>query len=111
MDVSTFRRHALALPEAVEQDHHGFPSFRVRGKIFVTLPDDGHAHLMLDEEQIREAVLLDPACEERWWGTKLAAARVSLVAVADDVLLQLLREAWTGKAPKKLVTSGPGPAS
>ena len=33
------RRLALALPEAVEQDHHGRPSFRVAGKIFATLWD------------------------------------------------------------------------
>ncbi|MEJ0066142.1 MAG: MmcQ/YjbR family DNA-binding protein [Caulobacteraceae bacterium] len=31
------RRLALALPEAVEADHHGMPSFRVRGKIFSTI--------------------------------------------------------------------------
>jgi hypothetical protein len=30
------RELALALPEAVEQDHHGRPSFRVAGKIFAT---------------------------------------------------------------------------
>jgi len=28
------RELALALPEAVERDHHGMPSFRVRGKIW-----------------------------------------------------------------------------
>jgi hypothetical protein len=28
---------ALSLPEAVELDHHGRPSFRVGGKIFATL--------------------------------------------------------------------------
>jgi len=32
------RTLALALPETVEQDHHGIPSFRVRGKIFATAP-------------------------------------------------------------------------
>jgi predicted DNA-binding protein (MmcQ/YjbR family) len=31
------RRLALTLPEAVEADHHGMPSFRVRGKIFSTI--------------------------------------------------------------------------
>jgi hypothetical protein len=30
------RHLALGLPEAVEQDHHGRPSFRVGGKIFAT---------------------------------------------------------------------------
>src|ERR1700692_3043981 len=34
------RRLALALPEAVEADHHGLPSFRVVGKIFCTLRED-----------------------------------------------------------------------
>jgi predicted DNA-binding protein (MmcQ/YjbR family) len=31
------RRLALGYPEATEADHHGIPSFRVRGKIFCTL--------------------------------------------------------------------------
>lgn len=31
------RRIALALPDAIEQDHHGRPSFRVAGKIFADL--------------------------------------------------------------------------
>jgi len=30
------RELALALPESVEHDHHGRPSFRVAGKIFAT---------------------------------------------------------------------------
>ena len=33
------RRLALSLPDAVEQDHHGRPSFRVAGRIFATLWD------------------------------------------------------------------------
>ena len=31
------RTMALAFPEAIEQDHFGFPSFRVRKKIFATM--------------------------------------------------------------------------
>ena len=31
------RSLALGLPETIEQDHHGRPSFRVAGKIFATL--------------------------------------------------------------------------
>ena len=34
------KRLALALPEAVEQDHHGRPSFRVDRKIFATQWDE-----------------------------------------------------------------------
>ena len=49
------RRLALALPEAVEQDHHGRPSFRVGGKIFATLWDEEHMNVMLDEGGILTA--------------------------------------------------------
>ena len=38
MDLETLRTTALALPEVTEEPHHHMSSFRVRGKIFVTLP-------------------------------------------------------------------------
>ena len=50
------RRVALSLPEAVEQDHHGRPSFRVAGKIFATLWDEEHVNVMVDEPGILTAV-------------------------------------------------------
>ena len=64
------------LPEAVEQDHHGRPSFRVAGKIFATLWDESHMNVMLDEGGILTATQRDLGVyEEVWWGKKLAAAR------------------------------------
>ena len=97
-DASAVRRLALALPGAVEQDHHGFPSFRVKGRIFATLPDEHHLHVMLDPESIREAVAIDPrACEEKWWGAKLAALRISLPDVDETVALGLVEEAFRRK--------------
>src|SRR5947209_8674279 len=36
-----FRAFALAVPLATEQDHFGRPSFRVNGKIFAQLSQDG----------------------------------------------------------------------
>ena len=50
--VADARRVALSLPEAVEQDHHGRPSFRVAGKIFATLWDEDHMNVMVDEPGI-----------------------------------------------------------
>jgi hypothetical protein len=47
------RTIALALPEVVEADHHGRPSFRVRGKIFATLWDHDRMNVMLDEDGVR----------------------------------------------------------
>lgn len=37
------RAFALSLPEAAESSHHGTPDFRVRNKIFATLPPAGGA--------------------------------------------------------------------
>ena len=97
------RRLALALPEAVEQDHHGRPSFRVAGKIFATQWDDQHLNVMLDEDGIRTAVHGDPeTCAEVWWGKRLAAVRVDLGRVDAEALAELLAEAWERKAPARL---------
>lgn len=97
------RRLALALPETVEADHHGFPSFRVAGKIFATLPDDGHLHLMLGEAETARAIAAAPqACGELHWGRKLAGVRVTLAAADAKLIGALLEPAWKGKAPRRL---------
>lgn len=98
------RELALDLPEAVEQDHHGRPSFRVANKIFATQWDDEHMNVMLDEGGIRTAVEAAPAvCEEVWWGKRLAAVGVNLARADQAVLAELLEDAWEQKAPKRLV--------
>jgi hypothetical protein len=103
------RRLALELPETQEQDHHGRPSFRVAGKIFATLWDEGHMNVMLDEPGVRTAVQHNPdACSELWWGKRLRAVHVDLDRVEEGELGGLLDDAWEGKAPQRLA---PGDAS
>jgi hypothetical protein len=98
------RKLALSLPEAVEQDHHGRPSFRVNGKIFATLWDEEHMNVMLDEGGIIQAVQRHPeVCEELWWGKRLAAVRVDLAAASATLLEGVLRESWELRAPKRLL--------
>lgn len=98
------RRLALALPEAVEQDHHGFPSFRVRGKIFATLPDPEHLRVFIDPDAVDEAVAESPAaCAPLWWGKRLSGLAVHLPAVEAAVVAELLTDAWRRKAPVTLV--------
>jgi hypothetical protein len=98
------RRLALSLPETVEQDHHGRPSFRVAGRIFATLWDPEHMNVMLDEPGILTAVQEHPdVCAEVMWGKRLAAVRVTLSAVDPSLLRSLLADAWEGKAPQHLV--------
>jgi hypothetical protein len=97
------RKLALALPEATEQDHHGMTSFRVRGKIFATVPDDTHVRVMVDEMEIRAAVAENPsACHEFYWGKRLACVVVDLGTATPALLEELLTEAWARKAPKRL---------
>jgi len=99
-DVS---RLALALPEAVEAPHHGFPSFRVRTKIFATWPDAEHLHVMLDADDARRAVAAEPACcEELWWGKTLSGVRVILARAEPALVDELLRAAWLRRAPASL---------
>jgi hypothetical protein len=40
-ELAEARRFALSLPEVTEEPHFDMSSFRVRGKIFVTVPPDG----------------------------------------------------------------------
>ena len=99
------RALALALPEAVEQDHHGRPSFRVGGKIFATLWSDERMNVMLDEGGILTAIDAAPdACEEVRWGRRLTAVGVSLARVDATLLRELLTEAWEEKAPARLLS-------
>jgi hypothetical protein len=102
------RRLALALPDTVEQDHHGRPSFRVSGRIFATLWDPEHMNVMLDEPGILTAVAEHPSvCSEVYWGKRLAAARVWLERADRELLAELLADAWEGKAPPSLTDRGP----
>jgi hypothetical protein len=101
--IRDVRALALSLPEACEQDHHGIPSFRVRDKIFATVPDSEHVRVMVDEGEIRAAVAENPeACEEFWWGSKLACVVVDLRVVQRELLAELLAEGWRRKAPRRL---------
>jgi hypothetical protein len=98
------RALALSLPEAVEHDHHGRPSFRVGGRIFATLWSDERMNVMLDEGGILTAVEASPGvCEPVSWGRRLAAVGVALPSVEPDLLRELLLDAWEGKAPRRLL--------
>jgi hypothetical protein len=99
----TVRTLALALPEAVEQDHFGRPSFRVRGRIFATLPDSEHLNVMIDAFDVDGVVREFPsACQELWWGKKLSGVRVNLHAAPPELISELLTTAWRRRAPRSL---------
>jgi hypothetical protein len=104
MTIDDVRRFALSLPGTTEQDHHGMPSFRVRDRIFATVPDDDHVRVMVDEDQIRGAVAQDPfACQEFYWGKRLACVVVTIALVGREQLEGLLEDGYLRKAPKALL--------
>ena len=105
MRLAEARKFALSLPEATEEPHFEKSSFRVRGKIFATVPEDQkHLNVFVDEHESRASVADDPsAFEELHWGVKLAGVRVTLANADSARVRELLEEAWRRKAPKRLV--------
>jgi hypothetical protein len=105
MKLEQARQFALSLPEATEEPHFDYTSFRIRGKIFATAPPDGaHLHVFVEEEQRETALAMHPSvCEKLSWGAKVVGLRVALVKAPPAFVHELLRAAWQRKAPKKLV--------
>lgn len=101
MHVRDVRALALAWPETTEEDHFGRPSFRVRGRIFATVPDPEHLNVMIDPIDVDGVVKEDPAaCEPLLWGKQLRGVRVKLRIVEPDLVRDLLAAAWRRKAPR-----------
>lgn len=98
------RRIALGLPEVAEQEQHGRPSFRVRGKIFATLWTPDQVNVMVDARVVYAAAKRHPkACQPFQWGGRTAALGIDLRHVPPAFLEEALREAWRQQAPKGLV--------
>jgi hypothetical protein len=105
VSVAGVRKLALGLPEATEQPHHDMASFRVRGKIFATLPPEGdRLHVFLPEDEVASYCAEFPsAVEELWWGKKLSGCRVFLRHADSALVSELLSESWRRKAPRNLL--------
>ena len=99
------RRFALSLPEATEQPHFDMSSFRVRGKIFATVPpDEAHLHVFVDEPEIAASVAENRAAfEPLRWGERVRGLRIDLGLAPEYRVAELLEESWRRKAPKRLI--------
>jgi hypothetical protein len=61
VQLKQLRTYALSLPETSEEPHFNYNSFRVKGKIFVTVPpDEEFVHVFVDDEQRDTALALYP---------------------------------------------------
>ena len=105
MTEDDVRSMALALPGTTEGPHHDRTSFRVAGKIFVTLPPDGATlNVLLDEEEARASAEEPPGVVELlWWGKRLSGVQVTLERADERLVGGLLEDAWRRRAPRTLL--------
>jgi hypothetical protein len=102
MKLDPIRKFALSLEAVTEEPHHHFSSFRVRGKIFVTIPPDGeHLHVFVDE-QARELALAmySEFIEKLLWGGKVVGIRVNLTQAKPSVVKSLVESAYNFRVSK-----------
>ena len=102
ISTDTVRSLALALPHVIEAAHFEQPDFRVRNRIFATLPKGGDAVCLKTTPTNLDALVATDSVTFRneWRGRWL---RVRLDRVTAPMLEDLLLEAWTLVAPKTLV--------
>ena len=105
MTANDFRKLALELPEALEDEHMDHPDFRVRRKIFATLgPSDDWGMVKLTPEQQADFVRDEPDVFEPFpgaWG-KRGCTKVHLEQANERTVREALSDAWRNTAPKKL---------
>ena len=107
MKFADARRFALSLPEVTEEPHFDLTSFRVKGKIFTTVPPgETHLHVFVDGDELELLPAAQPkAYEKLFWGKRLAGLRVTLASAKADDVEDLIRSAWRRKAPKRLAAT------
>ena len=100
--LARLRRLCLALPEAEERETWETPTFRVRGKIFVTIPpEETHLHVFIGEEDREQALAMHPACVEKlFWGSKVLGLRVDLARATPAVVKALVVKAYETRVRK-----------
>ena len=102
MKLDTIRNTALALPDTTEEPHHHFGSFRVRGRIFITVPPDHeHIHLFVNEQHRELALAAYPGFTEKLlWGGKVVGLRVALARADSPAVLAMVHQAYRHQAAK-----------
>lgn len=102
MKIDSLRKYALSLEAVTEEPHHHYSSFRVRGKIFVTIPpSEDFIHVFVGEEDRQQALALYPGfIEKLHWGTKAVGLRVALGAAPPTVVRSLVARAYETRVAK-----------
>ncbi len=108
--IDRVRRFALGLAGASEKLSHGEPTFFVAKRVFVMFANnhhsDGHTAIWIPAPPGAQAVMIAEAPElyfkppyvgvKGWIGVELPNA-------SDEILADLIRQAWQLTAPKALI--------
>lgn len=102
MKLETVRTAALALPDTSEAPHHHFGSFRVGGRIFITIPPgDSHIHVFLSEPDRELALAAYPEFTEKLlWGGKVVGVRITLAKARAAAVKAMVRQACKYQSAK-----------
>ncbi|TDD27606.1 MmcQ/YjbR family DNA-binding protein [Kribbella turkmenica] len=97
----------LGLPEV--EEHEGWagqPVFKVRGKSFAYMSEDGARLLLKALREEQEALVADDpdVYAPSWASGRFAWLDVMIEAADDQELRELVTEAWRLSAPKRLVS-------
>jgi hypothetical protein len=107
VSFSVARRLALALPGVAEGTSYGTPSFKVLGKFFFRLREDGGSLAVRIDFDTRDALLqADPRAffiTDHYRG--YPAICVRLENVGRSQLKSVLEESWRFVAPKRLAAA------
>ncbi len=107
MRIDAVRKYAMSLPETTEEPHFEASSFRVKGKIYCTVPPDGgKLHIYADPLEAEALVAEHPAAYEHIvWGKKPRPEwlRIFLAHAEAAQVKELLEDAWRMKAPKRVL--------
>lgn len=103
MRMATVRRYALSLADVTEEPHHDYASFRVRGRIFVTVPPGEEViHAFVPEDARERALAVHPEWAEKLlWGGKVRGLRILLAPAPAAAVKALVRAAWQARAGQR----------
>jgi hypothetical protein len=107
MTTEEFRAIALAQPETIESSHMNHPDFRVRNKIFATIPsvakDEGMVKLTPEQQkQFAQEYPKIFSAVPGGWGIR-GATLVNLAPATKKIVERAMRRAWRNTAPKRLI--------
>ncbi|MFD0674903.1 MmcQ/YjbR family DNA-binding protein [Cohnella sp. GCM10027633] len=105
ISIAEIRKYAMNLPESMEVEHWGKPSFRMKNKIFAVLQEDGVTLTLKTSAEEREIYTqLDPRIfrvPETF--SNLNYMHVNTELINPEEARLLLLKAWKSVAPKKLI--------